>query len=149
MNLIILFLAQETAGPGTSSEPDLLQTLLPFLFMVAIYYFLLIRPHQKRRKEQEQFVRRPVRPRVVLLSIAREQLNFDKSNLLKSFRRCYELLVAGSKRLQSPFLLAVRLYFFWQLFLIGKGKLSNIEKVSEFFASLGIPLPTLNAYLVG
>jgi putative oxidoreductase len=46
-------------------------------------------------------------------------------------------------------LLALRLYFFWQLFLVGGGKLSNIKKVSEFFASLGIPLPTLNAYLVG
>jgi hypothetical protein len=27
-----------------------------------------------------------------------------------------------------------------------KGKLANIGKVSEFFASLGIPLPTFNAY---
>jgi len=34
-------------------------------------------------------------------------------------------------------------------FLTGKGKLSNIGKVSEFFASLGIPVPTLNAYLIG
>jgi len=50
---------------------------------------------------------------------------------------------------QSPFLLVLRLYFFWQLFLSGKGKLANIGKVSEFFASLGIPLPTLNAYLIG
>jgi hypothetical protein len=33
-----------------------------------------------------------------------------------------------------------------QLFLTGKGKLANIGKVTEFFASLGIPLPTLNAY---
>ena len=30
-----------------------------------------------------------------------------------------------------------------------KGKLSNIGKISEFFASLGIPLPTLNAYFIG
>jgi putative oxidoreductase len=29
------------------------------------------------------------------------------------------------------------------------GKLSNIPKVSGFFHSLGIPLPTLNAYLAG
>jgi len=43
----------------------------------------------------------------------------------------------------------LRLYFFWQLFLTGKGKLANIGKVSEFFASLGIPLPTLNAYFIG
>jgi putative oxidoreductase len=33
--------------------------------------------------------------------------------------------------------------------LTGKGKLANIGKVSEFFASLGIPLPTFNAYFIG
>ena len=66
-----------------------------------------------------------------------------------ALRRAYELLVAGASLLQSPFLLALRLYFFWQLFLTGKGKLSNIGKVSEFFASLGIPVPTLNAYFIG
>src|SRR5580704_3076532 len=54
-----------------------------------------------------------------------------------------------SSALQSPFLLLLRFYFFWQLFLAGKGKLLNIAKVSEFFASLGIPLPTLNAYFIG
>ena len=51
--------------------------------------------------------------------------------------------------MQSPLLLVLRLYFFWQLFLTGKGKLANIEKISEFFGSLGIPLPTLNAYFIG
>ena len=68
------------------------------------------------------------------------------TNLL---RRGYELLIASGAALQSPFLLVLRLYFFWQLFLTGKGKLANIGKVSEFFASLGIPLPTLNAYFIG
>src|ERR1700747_3678492 len=64
-------------------------------------------------------------------------------------RRGHELLIASGAALQSPFLLGLRLYFFWQLFLTGKGKLSNIGKVSEFFSSLGIPLPTLNAYFIG
>src|SRR6266446_10029249 len=68
------------------------------------------------------------------------------TNLL---RRSYELLIASGAALQSPFLLLLRVYFFWQLFQTGKGKLSNIGKVSEFFASLGIPLPTLNAYFIG
>src|ERR1700758_1243615 len=69
--------------------------------------------------------------------------------LIDRLRRGYELLAVGATALQSPFLLALRLYFFWQLFLTGKGKLSNIGKVSEFFASLGIPVPTLNAYFIG
>ena len=64
-------------------------------------------------------------------------------------RRGYELLVTGATFLRSPLLFALRLYFFWQLFLTGKGKLSNIGKVSEFFTSLHIPLPTLNAYFIG
>src|SRR6201984_396168 len=63
--------------------------------------------------------------------------------------RGYELLVTFANFLQSPLLLALRVYFFWQLFLTGKGKLSNIGKVSEFFTSLGIPLPTVNAYFIG
>jgi len=63
--------------------------------------------------------------------------------------RAYELLVTGANFLQSPLLLVLRVYFFWQLFLTGKGKLSNIGKVSEFFTSLGIPLATLNAYFIG
>jgi putative oxidoreductase len=64
-------------------------------------------------------------------------------------RRAYELLVTSADSLRSPLLFALRLYFFWQLFLTGKGKLSNIGKVSEFFTSLHIPLPTLNAYFIG
>jgi putative oxidoreductase len=68
------------------------------------------------------------------------------ANLL---RRAYEFLIAGGATLQSAFLFVLRLYFFWQLFLTGKGKLANIGKVSEFFASLGIPLPSLNAYFIG
>ncbi len=64
-------------------------------------------------------------------------------------RRGYALLETGGRALQSPFLLVLRLYFFWQLFLTGKGKLGNIGKVAEYFTSLGIPLPTLNAYFIG
>src|ERR1700760_3792464 len=69
--------------------------------------------------------------------------------LLDRLHRAYEPVFSGGVVLTSVFLLLLRLYFFWQLFLTGKGKLLNIGKVSEFFASLGIPLPTLNAYLIG
>jgi len=69
------------------------------------------------------------------------------NTIIKLFRRGYELLVASSNLLQSPLLLVLRVYFFWQLFMTGQGHLAHIEKVSEFFVSLGIPFPTLNAYL--
>ncbi len=65
------------------------------------------------------------------------------------FRRGYELLVSCANLLQSPFLLLLRVYFFWQLFQTGQGKLAHIEKISDYFATLGIPLPTLNAYMAG
>lgn len=64
-------------------------------------------------------------------------------------RHVYKLLVTGANSLRSPTLLALRLYFFWQLFLTGEGKLSNIGKITEFFTSLHIPLPTFNAYFIG
>lgn len=69
------------------------------------------------------------------------------NKILKLLRRGYEILVAGGNKLQSPFLLFLRAYFFWQLFMTGQGHLANIGKVSEFFVSLGIPFPMLNAYL--
>lgn len=36
-----------------------------------------------------------------------------------------------------------------QLFTIGKGKLSHHKDIAEYFASLNIPLPDLNAWFVG
>jgi len=71
------------------------------------------------------------------------------NNLLNFARRGYEVVVLTAKLLQSPLLLFSRVYFFWQLFQDGQGKLNNLPKVSEYFASLGIPLPTLNAWITG
>jgi putative oxidoreductase len=70
------------------------------------------------------------------------------SGILNPIRRAYGLLVAFANLLQSPFLLALRVYFFWQLFQGGEGKLSNIGKVIGFFQGLGIPAPHISAYFV-
>jgi putative oxidoreductase len=51
--------------------------------------------------------------------------------------------------LQSLVLLVTRLYWGWAFFLTGKGKLMNLEKLTEFFQSLGIPLPHAQAILAG
>jgi preprotein translocase subunit YajC len=56
MTSTIFFLAQQTAAPTAGAQPDLLQTLLPFLFMGVIFYFLLIRPQQKRQKQHQQLM---------------------------------------------------------------------------------------------
>ena len=71
------------------------------------------------------------------------------NTLVRRLYRTCEFVLSGELLSPSVFLLLLRVYFFWQLFLTGKGKLANIGKVSEFFASLGIPLPTLNAYFIG
>ena len=71
------------------------------------------------------------------------------NKLLNLARRYYEVVVLSTNFLRSPLLLFLRVYFFWQLFLTGIGKLWNVGKTSEYFTSLGIPFPTLNAYLAG
>jgi putative oxidoreductase len=65
------------------------------------------------------------------------------------FGRCYILLVRGADLLQSPVLLALRLYWGWQFFLTGKGKLQNLDRTAKFFQSLHIPFPHFNACLAG
>lgn len=65
------------------------------------------------------------------------------------FQACYGRLIKAASLLQSPLLLAMRLYWGWQFFGTGKGKLMNHEKVTAFFGSLHIPFPSFNAYLAG
>ena len=51
--------------------------------------------------------------------------------------------------LQCPLLLAIRLYWGWQFFQDGRGKLMNLDKVTQYFASLNIPMPRLNVIMAG
>ncbi|MGH7995363.1 MAG: DoxX family protein [Opitutaceae bacterium] len=50
--------------------------------------------------------------------------------------------------LQSPVLLFVRVYWGWQFFLTGKGKLSDLSRPEAFFAQLHLPAPHLTAIVV-
>jgi putative oxidoreductase len=72
----------------------------------------------------------------------------EKSNLLSLLAKPYGWLVVGGNFLQPVILLIFRLTWGWQFFVTGKGKLMHHEKVAEFFGSLGIPLPDLNAWFV-
>jgi len=51
--------------------------------------------------------------------------------------------------LESLVLLIIRLYWGWEFFLTGKGKLLDLGKPTQFFQSLGIPFPHQQAVLVG
>jgi putative oxidoreductase len=59
------------------------------------------------------------------------------------------LLERVATPLQSPLLLAVRLYWGWQFAQTGWGKLHNLERVTAFFTHLGIPAPGINAPFIG
>jgi putative oxidoreductase len=61
----------------------------------------------------------------------------------------YCLWVKAVSCLQSPLLLAMRLYWGWQFFQAGKGKLMNLDRTTGFFESLHIPMPHLNAVMAG
>jgi putative oxidoreductase len=65
------------------------------------------------------------------------------------FQQSYRLLVKAAGWLQSPLLLAIRLYWGWQFFLSGRAKLMNHEKFTGFFEGWHIPFPSLNVYLAG
>lgn len=60
----------------------------------------------------------------------------------------YRRFQHGSAALESPFLLLVRLYWGWQFAQTGWGKLHHLSHVTQFFTSLGIPLPGFNAVFV-
>lgn len=68
--------------------------------------------------------------------------------MMNTMERIYSWFVRAANSLQSPFLLAVRLYWGWQFFQTGQGKLSDISKVVDYFTTLGIPAPSLNAHFI-
>jgi putative oxidoreductase len=63
-------------------------------------------------------------------------------------RSLYKRFFAVVDYLRSPFLLAVRLYWGWQLIQSGWGKLHNLPKVTEFFTSLNLPMPAQMALFI-
>lgn len=69
-------------------------------------------------------------------------------NIFESIRRLYKLVARLFAGLQSPFLLAVRLYWGWQLSENGWAKLHNLPRVTDYFASLNLPAPGPTAAFV-
>lgn len=44
------------AAPAAQQQPNIIEGLLPFVVLFVIFYFLLIRPQQKRAKEHKKMV---------------------------------------------------------------------------------------------
>ena len=70
------------------------------------------------------------------------------SSVTNQVERLYALFVRLMSNLQSPFLLAIRLYWGWQFAMVGWGKLHNLAHVTEFFGSLHLPAPAFTAAFV-
>src|SRR5229473_732853 len=68
--------------------------------------------------------------------------------LVLRLRWLYKRFFAAVDYLHSPFLLAVRLYWGWQLVQSGWGKLHNLPKVTDFFTSLNLPMPAQMAVFI-
>ena len=67
---------------------------------------------------------------------------------MKRFVQIFHDYAGKLSLLQSPFLLAVRLYWGWQFEETGWGKMHNIAKITNFFTTLNIPFPGFNAHFV-
>jgi preprotein translocase subunit YajC len=52
-----LLLAQAAApAPGAPEQPPFFMSIMPLIFVFVIFYFLLIRPQQKKQKEHQKLV---------------------------------------------------------------------------------------------
>ena len=70
------------------------------------------------------------------------------SSFTETGKRAYALFEHAAVALQPLVLLGARLYWGWQLFESGKGKLGNIGMVVDYFGSLGMPAPEVTARLI-
>jgi putative oxidoreductase len=67
------------------------------------------------------------------------------NKLLSSAKSLHDKFCVVLDYLKSPFLLFVRLYWGIQLMQSGWGKLHHLDKVTDYFTSLGLPAPGLMA----
>lgn len=68
--------------------------------------------------------------------------------LMKVLDRAYAPFLRAASSLQSPLLLAIRLYWGWQFLQSGIDHLRNMSDFVTFMNSHGVPAPWLNAHFV-
>ncbi|MCH2174852.1 MAG: preprotein translocase subunit YajC [Lentisphaeria bacterium] len=49
------YLLAQTAEAG---QPSLITSMIPFILMIAIFFFIMIRPQQKKQKRHEEMLRK-------------------------------------------------------------------------------------------
>jgi len=65
--------------------------------------------------------------------------------MMQRLAKLYDSATALLDYLKSPLLLAIRLYWGWELAQDGWGKQHNLDKVTDFFTTLNLPQPHLTA----
>lgn len=65
--------------------------------------------------------------------------------IVAQLQTAHQRFVSLANRLQTPLLLAIRLYWGWQFATDGWGKLTNLDHVTAFFTQLGLPAPGMTA----
>ena len=68
--------------------------------------------------------------------------------LLALIQVAYGWMQSACSWAQSPLLLAIRLYWGWQFATDGWGKLHHLDRVTQFFATLNLPMPAQTALFV-
>jgi putative oxidoreductase len=69
-------------------------------------------------------------------------------SIVEFVRGSYARAVRILDSLQGPLLLAIRLYWGWQFMQDGWGKLTHLDKVTQFFSTLNLPAPGMTALAV-
>lgn len=67
---------------------------------------------------------------------------------MRTLFRIYDRLTPVFTFAQSAFLLFIRVYWGLQLVQNGWGKLHNLDKVTEYFQSINVPMPGMTAHMV-
>jgi putative oxidoreductase len=68
--------------------------------------------------------------------------------IVTAVESAYEGFALLMNSLRNPLLLAIRLYWGWQFAQDGWGKLTHLDKVTDFFATLNLPAPGTTALMV-
>ena len=69
--------------------------------------------------------------------------------MIDLIRTTYDRFARLLNLLQSPLLLAVRLYWGWQFAQDGWGKVTHLDRVTQFFTSLNLSAPGTTALIIG
>lgn len=56
LTLVQVVPAQTGAAPASPAQPSFMMSIVPFVLMFAVIYLLMIRPQQKKMKEQQAMI---------------------------------------------------------------------------------------------